>query len=84
MSRGIVDESELEKRYGKLLYRAVAHRKDGGKTFFDVRRTKYGYRVIDICAEGITPPGIVENCILKDFETARWLADKYAKIYNGR
>lgn len=49
-----------------------------------IRRTKYGYRVIDICAEGITPPGIVENCILKDFETARWLADKYAEIYTGR
>jgi len=80
----IVDEDKLERRYGILLYRAVAYRKGGGKTFFDVRKTKSGYRVIDVCAEGITSPGIVENCILKDFESARWLADKYAKFYTGK
>ena len=80
----IVDEDKLERRYGILLYRAVAYRKDGGKTFFDVRKTKSGYRVIDVCAEGITSPGMVENCILKDFESARWLADKYAKFYTGK
>ena len=69
---------------GELLYRAVAYRKNGGKTYFDVRQTKRGYKVIDVCAEGITKPGTAINDIFQDFDEAKWLADWLANFYTGK